>query len=66
MLRLFIPGAERCIAKGRIVVSPVETSDRTLRCGKNRVESKYFVASSELWDRFKLVRLVKILGSVRP
>ena len=65
MLRLFIAGAERCIDKGRIVVRPVETSDSTLRCGKNRKESRYFVASSVLWDRFKLVRLVKMLGSAR-
>jgi hypothetical protein len=65
MLRTFIAGAERCIAKGRIVVRPVETSDSTLRCGKNRKEFRYFVASNALWDRFKFVRLVKMLGMVR-
>ena len=36
-----------------------------VRCGRNKVASKYFVRSSGLCERFRLVRLVKILGSVR-
>ena len=48
-----------------MVVKPVDTSDRRVRCGKNKVASKYFVSSNGLCDRFRLVMLVKMLGSVR-
>jgi hypothetical protein len=65
MLRLFSAGAERCVANGKMVVSPVETSESDVRCGKNSVVSKYFARSSALCDRFRLVRLVKMFGSVR-
>jgi hypothetical protein len=46
-------------------VSPVETSDRDVRCGRNRVLSKYFVVSSTLCERLRLVTWVKMAGSVR-
>lgn len=65
MLRSFNAGAERCVAKGKMVVSPVETRDSETRCGRNNVLSKYFVASSVLCDRFRLVTWVKMVGSVR-
>ena len=65
MFRIFSAGAERCVANGKIVVRPIETSDRCLRCGRNKVASRYFVISNGLCERFRLVRLVKMLGSVR-
>ena len=65
MLSSFSPGAERCIAKGKMVVSPAETRDNETKCGRNRVLSKYLVASSVLCDRFRLVTWVKMVGSVR-
>ena len=64
-MRSLSAGAERCVAKGKMVVSPAETRDNETRCGRNRVLSKYLVASSALCDRFRLVTWVKMVGSVR-
>ena len=65
MLRIFSAGAERCVANGKMVVSPVETSDSAVRCGRNSVVSKYLVRSKVLCERFRRVTLVKMVGSVR-
>ena len=65
MLSVFSAGADKCVANGKMVVSPVDTRESEVRCGRNSVLSKYFVASRALCDRLRLVTWVKIVGSVR-